>query len=104
MYLNPHLETFWFSFPVDPHLPEGLGVTAYSERDARDLLDEFGVSAWFANAHEVVVRMGVRVKDLEQTHIYPNTGPMQFRGIWYPSMNIGFLDRKPSTYKSFGRI
>jgi len=80
-----------------------LGVTAYSERDARDLLDEFGVSAWFANARVVVVRVGVRVQDLERLHVYPNTGPMQFRGVWFPCMNIGFVDRKPTTYKPFGR-
>ena len=84
------LETFWFSFPQDPQLPFGIGVTAYSEEDARALLEERGVAAWFSEAREVVVRQGVQVQDLDQRNVVPNTGPLQLRGVWYPCMNVGF--------------
>ena len=84
------LETFWFTFPQDPWLPFGIGVTAYSEADARAMLEERGVSAWFAEAKEVLVRRGVRIQDLDQSNVVPNIGPMQLRGVWYPCMNVGF--------------
>jgi hypothetical protein len=85
------LETFWFTFPQDPWLPFGIGgVTAYSEADARAMLEERGVSAWFTEAKEILVRRGVRIQDLDQSNVVPNIGPMHLRGVWYPCMNIGF--------------
>jgi hypothetical protein len=84
------LETFWFSFPKDPNLPFGIGVTAYSEDDARALMEERGITDWFAEASEVIVTSGIRIQDLDQSNVAPNIGPMQLRGVWYPCMNIGF--------------
>jgi hypothetical protein len=85
-----YLETFWFSFPQDPQLPFGIGVTGFSEEDARALLQERGVADWFSEAREVVVKQGVRIQDLDQRHVLPNAGPLHLRGVWYPCMNIGF--------------
>ncbi len=65
------------------------------------LLVERGVSAWFENARQVVVRTGVRIQDLDQRNVVPNIGPLQFRGVWYPCMNIGFGAPNSPTYTSF---
>lgn len=101
MQLMCALESFWISFPLDPNLPFGIGVTAYSEEDARMLLAERGINDWFANARQIVVKEGVRNQDLDQRNVVPNIGPLQFRGVWYPCMNIGFGAPKSPTYRSF---
>jgi hypothetical protein len=90
MRLTDLLETFWFSFPQDPRLPFGIGVTAFTEDDARALLRERGVTEWFADAKEIVVRRGIRIEDLDPRNVRPNIGPLKLRGVWYPCMNIGF--------------
>lgn len=87
--LAERLDTFWFTFPQDSNLPLGLGVTAFSEADARQLLVACGVAEWFVGAREIRVRKGVGFHDIER-HLHCNTGPLQFRGVWYPCMNIGF--------------
>lgn len=68
----------------------GIGVTAYSESDANELLRARGIDEWFVGAKEISVHKGVRIQDLDQRHVVPNIGPMQFRGIWFPCMNIGY--------------
>jgi hypothetical protein len=94
------LETFWFSFPQDPRLPFGIGVTAYSEADARAMLDERGVSTWFAHAKQVTVTQGIRLQDLDQRNVAPNIGPMQLRGVWYPCMNVGLGAPRTTEFRS----
>ena len=101
MQLMPTLECFWISFPMDSNLPLGIGVTAYTEADAHKLLLERGISAWFRNALQIVIQVGVRVHDLDQRNVVPNIGPMQLRGVWYPCMNIGFGAPKSCEYRSF---
>ena len=38
------------------------------------------------------VRVNEKVKfdDLDQTNVVPNMGPMTFRGVWYPCLNVGW--------------
>jgi hypothetical protein len=99
MHSTTALDTFWFSFPQDTYMSLGVGVTAYSEADAYELMHERGVSEGFANAKEVVVQKNVRIQDLDQNHVVPNMGPMQLRGVWYPCMNIGHGAPKSLDYK-----
>lgn len=101
MQLMLSLETFWITFPLDTNLPLGIGVTAYSEADAQSLLLERGISEWFRNALQIVIQEGVRIHDLDQKNVAPNIGPMQFRGVWYPCMNVGFGAPKSNKYRSF---
>lgn len=42
MQPDPRLETCWISFPQDPNLPFGIGVTAYFEEDAFSLIQDQG--------------------------------------------------------------
>jgi hypothetical protein len=99
MHSTTALDKFWFSFPQDANMPFGIGVTAYSEADAYELMQERGVSDWFANAKEIVVQKNIRIQDLSQSNIVPNIGPMQLRGVWYPCMNIGYGAPKSLDYK-----
>lgn len=100
---NQELETYWISFPLDPNLPFGIGVTALSEEDAFALLRQQGIDSWIAGAKQVHVRNGVRIADLDQRNVRPNIGPMQFRGVWYPAMNIGWGAPRGADFRSLPR-
>jgi hypothetical protein len=66
----------------------GIGVTARSIDDALALLDQHGYG--FHRSGPIDVRENVTVADLDQSNVVPNMGPIVFRGIWYPCLNIGF--------------
>jgi len=85
---NAELEAYWISFPQDSLCLIGFGVTARSVEDAFGLIREQGFDTWFAGAREIRILSGVRSADLDQSHVLPNSGPMQFRGVWYPAANI----------------
>ena len=95
---NEELVPYWISFPQDPHLPFGIGVTATSEKDAFALIRDQGIESWFEGAQEISVQAGVTINDLDQGHVVPNMGPMQFRGVWYPAANIGFGSPRGGEY------
>jgi len=96
---DARLETYWISFPQDPNLPFGIGVTAYSEEDAFSLIQEQGFDQWYADAKETRVTKGVSISDLDQSNIVPNIGPMQLRGVWYPAANVGYGAPRDPAYK-----
>ena len=93
MQSEAELETYWVTWPgsVENRGLMGIGVTAYSREDAFALIAQFGVisPAQLEDA-DVHVREGVTVADLDQNHVVPGIGPLQFRGVWYPCMNIGY--------------
>jgi len=80
---DPNLRRFWF--PVPGHL--GVGVTAYSRTEAEALAraaaDEVG---WPFEGTNVVEDVDVR--NLDQSHVVPNMGPVNFHGVWYPAFNL----------------
>jgi hypothetical protein len=92
------LKVYWLTFPEDPKLPFGVGITAYSHEDAFALLAGQNID-WHLRAKRIAIREGVTVHDLDQHHVVPNMGPMQFRGVWYPCSNIGFGAPNGSDYK-----
>ncbi len=95
---NPELVAFWISFPEDPQLPLGIGVTATSEHDAFNLIKQQNFE-WLDLDVKTQVTSNVTIDDLDQSNIVPNIGPMQFRGVWYPAMNIGYGAPQDSEYK-----
>ena len=97
---NQKLDTYWLTFPKDPNLPFGIGVTAVSEDDAFKLIRDQGIDKWYENAQEINIQKGVRINDLDQTNVVPNIGPLQFRGVWYPVQNIGYGSPKDGQFKS----
>jgi hypothetical protein len=84
---DSHLTAYWFQFPGQPWLRHSYGVTAYSLDDARALLAKRGLVP--AHVEPIEVRDRVRIQDLDQGHVVPNCGPLVFRGILYPCMNLG---------------
>jgi hypothetical protein len=62
----------------------GVGVTAYSEADARKLVAEVFDAAIIAV--EVITDM----QSIDQGHVAPNMGNHFERGIWFP---LGFSKR-----------
>lgn len=88
MIKDPRCRAFWLVFPDQPTVPLGIGVTARSVEDAFALLEQHGYR--LHRSGRVEVREDVTVADLDQEHVVPNMGPIVFRGIWYPCLNIGF--------------
>ena len=85
MIKDPRCRAFWLAFPSGPL---GMGVTARSLEDAFALLDQHGYD--IHRTGPVEVRENVTVADLDQNDVVPNMGPIVFRGIWFPCLNIGF--------------
>jgi hypothetical protein len=81
---NQQLRRFWFDVPGLP----GFGVTAYSMDDARFLLESEG----YAIDPDVEVIVDIDVSTLDPKHILPNIGPSSFRGVWFPCLNIGWIE------------
>jgi len=90
MKVNSDLKTYWISFPLDEHMPIGIGVTALSEADVFTLISEQGYDNWFEGAKEISIKIGVGLSDIPAAISSGNIGPLQFRGVWYPAANIGF--------------
>jgi hypothetical protein len=65
---------------------------AYNVDEARNLLADAARSlAWDYEALEVVEDVDIR--DLDQGHVVPNMGPVNFRGVWYPNL-ISLINRR----------
>ena len=80
---DPNLRRFWFELPGH----RGIGVTAGTRSEAealaRSAAREMG---WSTDLGQVVEDVDVR--DLDQNHVVPNMGPVNFRGVWYPALNL----------------
>jgi hypothetical protein len=83
------LTAFWVSFPDDPGFPLGMGVTAWSEADARRLLEERGYD-FHRRARRVDFRAVEKVDDLGLDYVSKSAGPIVVRGLWFPCGNVGF--------------
>ncbi|HET6648209.1 MAG TPA: hypothetical protein VFH01_12855 [Pyrinomonadaceae bacterium] len=86
--MDSRLISYWV-VPQEEHcgVPFGIGVTAYSVADAFALIRECN---WPMDLSAVKVTENVKFDDLDQQHVVPNMGPMTFRGVWYPCLNIGW--------------
>lgn len=64
-----------------------MGVTAHSLSEARAIaLDTCTHLGWVFEPHEVVEDVDIRT--LDQHHVVPNMGPPNFKGVWFPRLNI----------------
>ena len=85
---NPLLHRFWFELARGL----GVGVSAYSldeaEAMARDACLGFG---WDFDVVKTVENVDVR--DLDQNHVVPNMGPPNFKGVWFPMLNLEGVPR-----------
>ena len=64
----------------------GFGVTAWSEEDALALIRVAGFSI---DPDRVIIHRNVVPHDIDPNHVAPNSGPQNFRGMWFPCMNLG---------------
>lgn len=77
------LTRFWFR----TNREMGFGVTAWSVADAELLLTSAGFKRGVDFDTADVVE-DVDVRKLDQDHVVPNMGPPNFRGVWFPRLNI----------------
>ena len=79
------LHRYWFDTKVKGI--SGFGVTAYSVEDATTIVDD--VAQHLGLSVEVIkIVEDVDVRDLDQNHVVPNMGPPNFRGVWFPNLNL----------------
>jgi hypothetical protein len=76
------LRRFWF--PCEPG--EGIGVTATSLEDARELAES--VLVYLPGSTITGAVEDVDVDTLDQHLILPNLGPTHLYGVWYPMLNV----------------
>jgi hypothetical protein len=80
------MQPYWITVeqvPTPSIFKTGVGVTAYSELDARNLFaanigDEYAIQA---------VERIADINQLDAGHVLPNMGNWMRRGIWFP---LGF--------------
>lgn len=77
------LESYWF--PLERAL--GIGVTAYSLSEASRMAERC-LEHFFDGDELGEPTIGVCVEDLDQGHVVPNMGPINFKGVWFPKCNI----------------
>jgi hypothetical protein len=80
---NPLLHRYWFK----TREPLGFGVTTYSLDDAKRLVDDAARSLRM-NYEVLEIIEDVDVTMLDQNHVRPNMGAVNFRGVWYPKLNL----------------
>lgn len=78
---NKLLKPYWF--PREVGL--GFGVTAFSVDDAVKLLNQAGIHLEQENPDVIE---DVDIASLDANHVLPNSGPITFRGVWYPRLNV----------------
>ena len=65
----------------------GFGITAFSEEDAKVLLTD--IATTIGKDYEVLeIIPDVDVHTLDKTHVIPNMGPPNLRGVWFPLLNL----------------
>jgi hypothetical protein len=90
------LKRYWFVFyPEDRYGPRNAGVTAVSREDAKELVlknfDRIKYSEPLKRLEEkkdLEVIEDINVQLLDKDHVLPNIGPVIFRGIWFPRLNL----------------
>ncbi len=80
---NSLLKRYWF----ETSKFRGVGITAYSLSDANFLFKELCENSHI-NYQVLKIVEDVDIRNLDQNHIIPNMGAPDFRGIWYPNINL----------------
>ena len=77
------LHRYWFPMGRD----FGIGVTAFSEAEARSLAEDTRAKYGYKGEVGPVV-VDIDVSTLDAKHVLPNIGPPVIRGVWYPQLNL----------------
>jgi hypothetical protein len=81
---NPLLHRYWF--PVRDTERIGVGVTAFSEREALALAVRAAARMGWALAGTCICDVDIR--DLDQKHVIPNMGLVTDHGVWFPNFGL----------------
>jgi hypothetical protein len=73
------LTRYWFLLEVG----YGIGVTAYSVDDAIELISSELPNVTPALGAPIV---NIDIQTLDQSHVIPNLGTPNVRGIWFPNL------------------
>ncbi len=87
---------YWFViYPEWRYGPWNAGVTATSIEEAKDLLLQNLIKIQYneplarlekGNSIEVIENIDVQL--LDKQHVLPNMGPVTFKGVWFPRLNM----------------
>lgn len=82
------LHRYWIELnqTFEEHAPGallGIGVTAYTEQDALNLVQKYLFPGERIPSVKCI-REDIRIPDLDQNHVIPNMGVVSRRGIWFP--------------------
>lgn len=89
------LRRYWFViYPEWRYGPLNAGVTATSTEQARELLlkNFTKINYWeplerLKNEHIEVIE-NINIQLLDEEHVLPNMGPVIFKGVWFPRLNM----------------
>jgi hypothetical protein len=76
------LRRFWF--PIPGRL--GIGITATSLAEARELAEQTRRTIWPDAAPIDAVVEDVDVSTLDRGHVLPNMRPPVWPGVWFPQL------------------
>jgi len=83
------LTAYWIVEPGKFALfSRSYGVTAFSLEDAFRIMEEAGYGLPEDRSCLSIVE-GVKISDLDQKHVVPNSGPIVVRGMWFPISKVG---------------
>ena len=90
------LKRYWFViYPEWRHGPWNAGVTAISVDKPKELLLKNFIKINYAEPlerlkekEEVEVIENIDVQLLDKDHVQPNIGPVIFKGVWFPRLNM----------------
>ena len=90
------LKRYWFViYPEWRYGPWNAGVTATSVKEAKELLlknfikiNYFEPLERLKEQEEVEVIEDIDVQLLDKDHVLPNIGPVIFKGVWFPRLNM----------------
>ena len=90
------LKRYWFViYPEQRYGPLNAGVTADSLSEAKELLlKNFAkINFWEPLAilneqKDIEVIENIDIQLLDKGHVIPNMGPVVFKGVWFPRLNM----------------
>lgn len=81
--MQTFLTRYWFI----TNIQYNFGVTACFIDDAKKLINE--ANKTFRLKFEIIeIIENIDISTLDENHFLPNIGAPNFRGVWYPRMNL----------------
>jgi hypothetical protein len=90
------LKRYWFViYPEWRYGPWNAGVTATSAQEAKDFMLKNFIKIKYAEPLERLKEMehveiieDIDIQLLDKEHVIPNMGPVIFKGVWFPRLNM----------------